>query len=151
MNILPNDLKYIVDVYLHHLKMKDVLIELKESLVICRGCFNDHFKQIHRKKCNRCEELICNKCENNLECPDKELCNDCFYEDIIPGFVEDIIRKPLSFNEYDTLFELYYNLSCEDKHQLSIYLIYINGIFQANMDFEIHFDNLYEDILEEIG
>jgi transcription elongation factor Elf1 len=150
MNILPKDLEYIILVYLQHLKMKDVLDELKKSYYTCYSCFNDNFIQIHHKKCNRCEELICNLCENNLECPNKELCNDCFYEDIIPGFVEDIIRKPLRFDEYDILFELYFNLSCEDKHQLCIYLIYVNGIFQENMDFEINFNNLYEDILNEI-
>ena len=151
MENIPNDIKKIIFKYLHNLKTKDVLVELKKSHIICRGCFDNFFTQIHHRKCKRCIELICNECENNLESSNKELCNDCFYEDIIPGFVEDIIRKPLGFVEYDRLFELYYNLSCEDKHELSIYLIYVNGIFQQNMDFEINFNNLYEDILVEIG
>jgi len=148
---LPNELEYIILRYLQHLKMKDVLVELKNSLATCRGCFNDNSIQIHHRKCDRCEELICNLCENELECPNKELCNDCFYEDIIPGFVEDILRKPLDFEEYDLLFELYYHLSCEEKHQLSVYLIYINGVFQDNIDIEMDFIDLYDDIQYQIS
>ena len=151
MDFLPKEIEDIIYEYSHHLKMKVILDELKESFYTCRECFYDNFNHIiSYKQCDCCKEPICNYCEEDLECPDNELCNDCFFNHLICGFTEDIIKRKLKDSEYDSLFDLHFDLHWKDKQKIVGYLMYILDLFEKNKDYEIDFIDLCGDIQDEI-
>jgi len=99
-------------------QMNCVLHELEEETHMCCECYDLKHIILHNRKCMSCDEHICSHCVNYMECPDAELCNNCYFTDVIIHLTGELANKELYEEDVEDLFDLYYDLWWEEKEQI---------------------------------
>ena len=98
--------------------------------------------------------LVCDCCHFDLtdrdtNCPDKRLCDDCFFENLMYGFTEDIIKRKLEDNEYDEISDINEDLDCDEKHKVVNFVMFLLNLVEEEEE-EFEFIDLLIEIQEYI-
>ena len=138
---LPSSIEDIIDQYTHQLKMKDVMDELKKHSYFCFCCFRDrNEKIIYGKKlrlCECCDEPICEDCfDNFVEGNNGELCNECFYHNIIHSMIDKIIGAEMTDEQFDLFIHLIISLDIMELDILADYIYHeFDDILEGEGDY----------------
>ncbi len=152
LEILPTDLQNIIHKYIHNIKMANVLKEMEEHFYICCNCDYLENDCINPKytNCDYCKNPICSTCEEThcITDPDEEVCDDCFFENMIMGSVERIIGRNYEDDEFVIMTELICDIITDGKEEIAEYILDVFAEFVHEDALILPFHIMY-DIIED--
>ena len=152
MDKLPHELEEIVYEFVHNLKMKDVLDELKENFFTCNICLNTIHNNINPvwKYCQCCKEPICFECSSDLEDIEFNECNDCYYQSVLISHIERTLKRDMLDDERHIIWDLILPLNTSQKEELVYsYFILFGDILDDNLLFA-PFAIIYSEVVDII-